>query len=300
MTFTTDDWKLIVPAVITVSLFFAGQIAITWRDRNKEHNRLKDVREYFYVCLIHLQKGVEMQIVADGKLIKVFEAEIKSKNSQHHQHRRFIELSVNQILSISKNDTFKFLVLKKKKYKTERIKKYTPLYTHLELIEKTESIMDEASKEYANTHIKKTDEFAQYVNGIIEIITDTTKTYFENQQKDMPVFHRKLHDIYNNQYVPIEIKTVDAIRENFCLPLHEICLAHLDSPDSFSIIRLNQLAEVAFVEMLDAKKQMNRKIQDELAACNSSLQIIEGTIKTAFKDMRYDGKVFGYSKLELP
>jgi|GEM_PF-4239801 len=131
-------WKLITPTLSGVISFGVAYFIFSRGQRiakRKEKERLKEVREYFYITLLKFRIGIDTQIsIFDNNIINV-NNDTKKSISIHRPASYSIVSSPVQILSISKNDTFKFFIQNGKE-KHKRIKIYSTFYDLLLMVKK--------------------------------------------------------------------------------------------------------------------------------------------------------------------
>ena len=294
--FDNSLWK-ILPSIITVAsgfaLFLLGQVASTIKERRKEEKRLKDVREYFYVCLLRFQMGLERQIQIFDNATKVFDEDLQKSISINRGIRWTIEASPSQLLSILKNDTFKFFVLKKKLNKQERITLYSSFYTLIEVTDYNYKKILEVNDKYVDSYNTNVEAIEKHINVYLDMLLKETHT--KVAEGKMHSFYEELMQIYH-KYISLEERTPDTIQNHLSIPVHSKCIEYATHPDSFKIILLTQYTEVVYRTLLTDKAEFNLHIKLWDKQYKDMLNKINKMIELEFKDFQYGKEILESKK----
>ena len=249
---------------ITILIFFLGFLINKLFESRKEHKRLFEIRKYFYSLCYFLEKPVQIQI-------KVFEEycnNLSTENPVNFTFKDTVDLDVKNLKSISTEDLYKILYLKKKDDIEIKTRRFNEITNSINYIEKQK---ENTSKNFTNFHnnfIKyesnwrsNLDEIFRFYNGLRSF----NKQYNISHdpfllELDKIIFQWSKLDSSSNIYV--------TFRE-LVTPLNKFCKENYADSRALSILNITLQATYAFKNMGKIKKEYAKLFEAEAIELDS-------------------------------
>jgi len=293
-------FKVIIPilSILLSGLISTGIAILVFRlnkkkDKEKEDQRISDVRKYFFVCLMKFRIGINKQIEDFDKIIELLESDVKDSVSVFRRTSINYSASPKQLESISKNDTFNFFILNRNDNETDRIKKYTNFYDTLELIEKIIIQMEEGNKEFG----KYFENAAKIINDNRNYIRNSIYTKVHESRTNggigiLDTYFNLMAKAYQN-YIDTKNKTIDLIMKDLIFPIKKESEKSFSHPNSKEILDFCMTAESAHYQYIQRKGTIQLENFKHWKQCYIGMQVtITSMIEIEFKDLKQLETIF--------
>jgi hypothetical protein len=274
----------IISTLIAVHIFKKGKK----KDKEKDVEKLKDIREYMFVLLQSFQNGLEAQILEIKELIEINEKDLNNKKSKIATLRKLrinVASEPTTLIDISKNDVFKFFIIQRKSKKKERIQIFTSFYNRLSMIKSKHIEMYKDRNEYQLEVNMKVAEMDDEKGKMIKLVNSILIT------KDS-VSKELISEIKTTagNYTAKENIDIQTALNTLFIPLVELTKKGFRNPINTQIFESANKGIKCYHQLLHYKENRIIKYKEWLYDFQKMEAVVEEFIQMEFQDLLIDYK----------
>ncbi len=251
----------IFTTTITILIFVIGHALLRWREKQKEKQRLEDIRVYLFTLLDTIPKAIE-------NLIKVYDG--LSKEIAERSHRSFglgesHELYLDSFDKISSIDLFKVLITSRKaSNRKDRSKHFKALVDTPEFLRlqnaRVKTNFANFIVEYRKYEQRWRDNFDSVLRLFDEMLSHAKR---HDIKKSQDPFLNELDNLFANASQKRSLESMYETEAAIVDPLKELCKKHIKDERALKLMPLVVNCRRIFEELINLKDLFSKQFQNE-------------------------------------